>query len=91
MPPDGKLLASGSPLMSYLPLNSATPLPVPFGLRKLSCFSAVRPVIGWNRWVKWVAPCSSAQSFIALATTSARAGSVSWAPCLIVFCSALKK
>ena len=51
MPPDGKLEASGSPLMSSLPLNSARAVPVPVGVRKLSCFSAVSPVIGWNRWV----------------------------------------
>ena len=36
-----------------------------------------------------MAPGSNAQSFIALATASATAGSVSWAPCLIVFWRAL--
>ena len=46
-------------------------LPSSVGLIKASCFSAVAPVIGWNQWVKWVAPSSIAQSFIALATTSA--------------------
>ena len=42
--------------------------PSPVGEMKLSCFSAVTPVIGWNQWVKWVTPFSIAQSFIALAT-----------------------
>ena len=42
---------------------------------KESCFSAVMPVIGWNQWVKWVAPLLIAQSFIAEATTSATFGS----------------
>ena len=49
------------------------------GLMKLSCFSAVIPVMGWNQWVKWVAPCSTAQSFMAEATASATVGS-SFAP-----------
>ena len=51
MPPDGKLDASGSPLISSLPLNSAMALPSPLGERKLSCFSAVMPVSGWNQCV----------------------------------------
>ena len=51
IPPDGKLEASGSPLISSLPRNSATALPPPFGLKKLSCFSAVMPVSGWNQCV----------------------------------------
>ena len=51
MPPDGKLEASGSPLTSSLPLNSATARPSGVGLRKESCFSAVMPVIGWNQCV----------------------------------------
>ena len=38
---------------------------------KLSCFSAVTPVMGWNQWVKWVAPRSMAQFFISAA--------ISWA------------
>ena len=38
--------------------------PPPTGWMKLSCFSAVTPVSGWNQWVKWVAPCSSAQTFM---------------------------
>ena len=46
-------------------------LPSLVGEMKESCFSAVMPVIGWNQWVKWVAPFSTAQSFIALATTFA--------------------
>ena len=45
------------------------------GLIKLSCFSAVIPVMGWNQWVKWVAPFSTAQSFMAEATASATVGS----------------
>ena len=49
-------------------------LPSPVGCRKLSCFSAVRPVIGWNRCVKCVAPFSMAQSFMAAATVSAIVG-----------------
>jgi len=54
-----------------LPLNSAIARPSPVGLRKESCFSAVAPVSGWNQCVKWVAPFSSAHSFMALATESA--------------------
>ncbi len=38
---------------------------------KLSCFSAVTPVRGWNQWVKWVAPRATAQSFMAAATALA--------------------
>ena len=50
-------------------------LPSPEGSKKESCFSAVEPVSGWNMWVKWVAPFSSAHSFIASATASASSGS----------------
>ena len=46
-------------------------LPPSTGEMKLSCFSAVMPVMGWNQCVKWVTPFSIAQSFMALATTSA--------------------
>ena len=46
-------------------------LPPSTGEMKLSCFSAVMPVMGWNQWVKWVAPFSIAQSFMAFATTVA--------------------
>ena len=46
-------------------------LPSLVGEMKLSCFSAVMPVMGWNQCVKCVAPFSNAQSFIALATTLA--------------------
>ena len=46
-------------------------LPLSLGEIKLSCFSAVMPVIGWNQCVKCVAPFSIAQSFIAFATISA--------------------
>ena len=45
--------------------------PPPAGAMKASCFSAVMPVIGWNQWVKWVAPFSKAQSRMTLATTLA--------------------
>ena len=55
---------------------------------KLSCFSAVTPVIGWNQWVKWVHPRSTAQSFMALATTLAMLTS-SFLPFSIVFRRAL--
>ena len=41
------------------------------GSRKLSCFSDVMPVRGWNQCVKWVAPFSMAHSFMAWATTFA--------------------
>ena len=41
-----------------------------------SCFSAVMPVMGWNQWVKCVAPSSMAQSFMELATTLAAAKSI---------------
>ena len=53
MPPDGKLDASGSPLISSLPENSTTALPslLLLGFRKESCFSAVMPVSGWNQCV----------------------------------------
>ena len=89
MPPEGNDEASGSPRTSSLPLNSAMALPSPVGARKLSCFSAVRPVIGWNMWVKWVAPFSMAQSFMAVATASAMAGS-SASPPARVTCSLAK-
>ena len=39
MPPDGKLDASGSPWISYLPENSLRAVPSSDGDRKLSCFS----------------------------------------------------
>ena len=42
---------------------------------KLSCFSAVYPVMGWNQWLKWVAPRSVAQRFMAWAISLATAGS----------------
>ena len=50
MPPEGKLDASGSPWMSWLPLNFSIALPSPATERKASCFSAVMPVSGWNQW-----------------------------------------
>jgi len=70
-PPEGKLEASGSPWKRFLPENSATAPPPAFGVMKASCFSAVRPVSGWNQCVKWVAPRSTAHSFMARATASA--------------------
>ena len=47
-----KLEASGSPRTSSLPENSIITVPSSRGEMKLSCFSAVMPVIGWNQWVK---------------------------------------
>ncbi len=55
---------------------------------KLSCFSEVMPVSGWNQWVKWVAPFSMAHSFIAWATTFATSMS-SGSPPLMVRMSCL--
>ena len=46
-------------------------LPSGAGVMKLSCFSAVIPVRGWNQCVKCVAPFSTAQSFMASATALA--------------------
>ena len=71
----GKDEASGSPWISSLPENSASAVPSPAGPKNESCFSAVEPVSGWNMCVKCVAPFSSAHSFIAWATESARLGS----------------
>ncbi len=51
-PPDGKLEASGSPFISSFPLNSMITVPSGWADMKLSCFSAVMPVRGWNQWVK---------------------------------------
>ena len=45
-PPLGNELASCSPWTSVLPENDASAVPSPTGSRKLSCFSAVRPVSG---------------------------------------------
>ena len=45
-PPEGKLEASGSPRTSSLPENSIRTLPSAAGVMKLSCFSAVKPVMG---------------------------------------------
>ena len=49
IPPLGKLEASGSPLISSLPLKSEITFPFLFFERKASCFSAVVPVMGWNQ------------------------------------------
>ena len=51
MPPVGNDEASGSPWISSLPENSASAVPSPVGAKKLSCFSAVDPVSGWNQCV----------------------------------------
>ena len=50
-PPEGKEEASGSPLISSLPEKSIITPPSGAGEMKLSCFSAVTPVSGWNQWV----------------------------------------
>ena len=52
----GSLVASGSPLINSLPENSIITPPSGDGVIKLSCFSAVIPVNGWNQCVKWGAP-----------------------------------
>ena len=57
--------------------------PSSVGEIKLSCFSAVMPVSGWNQCVKCVAPSDTAQSFIASATAFAQDTS-SFAPSSIV-------
>ena len=49
-PPEGKDDASGSPTMSDFPVSCMMTLS-PEGSMKLSCFSAVRLVSGWNQWV----------------------------------------
>ena len=87
-PPEGKEEASGSPRTSSFPENSIMTFPSSVGLMKLSCFSAVMPVMGWNQWVKWVAPFSIAQSFIAFATTFATSRSRCF-PIFMVRCIAL--
>jgi hypothetical protein len=74
-PPDGNELASGSLCVSCEPENFSSTLSSPASctLRstKLSCFSAVRPVIGWNQCVKCVAPCDVAHSRATEAIVSA--------------------
>ena len=75
MPPEGKLDASGSLWMSWAPLKRSMGAPSSSKVRKASCFSAVRPVWGWNQWQKWVAPFSSDHSLTAWATSLAMAGS----------------
>ena len=87
-PPEGKLEASGSPFTSSLPEKSMITSPFSVGVMKLSCFSAVNPVMGWNQWVKWVAPFSTAHSFMATATELATSSS-RWVPFSMVFFKAL--
>src|SRR5476651_1037776 len=70
-PPDGKLEASGSLWMSCAPVNFSIGFVLSSKLRKASCFSAVRPVCGWNQWVKCVTPRLSAHSLMACATAGA--------------------
>ena len=74
-PPEGKLDASGSPFVSSFPEKSIITQPDLSTVRKLSCFSAVMPVIGWNQCVKCVAPLLTAHSFIEAATISATSSS----------------
>ena len=50
-PPEGKLEASDSPLMSIFPEKAVITPPSPVGEIKDSCFSAVKPLRGWNQWV----------------------------------------
>ena len=75
MPPDGKELASGSLCQSCEPENFSSTRSSPeictFRSAKLSCFSAVSPVMGWNQCVKCVAPWNTAQSRATDATESA--------------------
>src|SRR5687767_7866077 len=92
MPPEGKLDASGSLWMSWAPLKRSMGRPSSSKVRKASCFSAVRPVWGWNQWQKCVAPFSSAHSLTAWATSLAIEGSsllprrmVSWRDCALAF------
>src|SRR3989338_9337117 len=82
-PPEGKLEASGSPWINPAPENSKRTPPSPSGARNESCFSAVKPVKGWNQCVKCVAPLEIAQVFMASATSSAMVGS-SFPPSLMV-------
>ena len=60
--------------MSWLPLKRSMTWPGSSQAMKASCFSAVAPVMGRNQWVKWVQPCSRAQSFMAWATLLATSG-----------------
>ena len=85
IPPEGKLEASGSLWMSCAPEKRSMGRPSSSKVRKASCFSAVRPVWGWNQWQKCVAPLPSAHSFTAWATSPAMAGS-SRVPRRIVSC-----
>jgi hypothetical protein len=57
--------------MSCDPVNDSIASCLSSNERKASCFSAVSPVCGWNQWVKCVAPCEIAHSFITWATTGA--------------------
>ena len=62
--------------------------PSSVGEMKPSCFSAVRPVMGWNQCVKWVAPFSIAHSFMTAATVLATSSS-RCVPFLLVLRTAL--
>ena len=47
----GEAAGIGLALDQFLAAEFGDGAPAPVGLRKLSCFSAVMPVIGWNRCV----------------------------------------
>ena len=89
MPPEGNDEASGSPVTSSLPQNSSDGPAVAGRLQEAVVLLGGQAGHGLEQCVKWVAPFSMAQSFMAVATASAMAGS-SGAPCLMVFCRALK-
>ena len=72
MPPEGNEEASGSPWTSCRPEKLSMTMPSESRVRKESCFSAVVPRRGWNQWQKCVAPRLTAQSFMTLATSSAK-------------------
>ena len=84
-PPDEKLEESASPLANSFPEKFIIILPCSFLEIKLSCFSALIPINGWNQCVKCVAPCSIAQFFISLAIilhVSSSSVKFSWTECL---------
>src|SRR6185312_17060712 len=73
-PPDGKLDASGSLWINCSPVNDSMGWRSSSNDRNASCFSAVRPVCGWNQCVKCVTPREIAHSLITWATV----GAMSW-------------
>lgn len=71
-PPEGSEEASPSPLISSLPEKEMIAFPsLSSPEMKASCFSAVKPLSGWNQWVKWVAPREMAHLLIPSATSLA--------------------